>query len=81
MIAQGTTPYFAKDATIDKIHIGLEVPALKNQWQWWLMTSPYGMQLYALLQAVSVGGQYIGGSAPLSGFRSNYTFPVDGAGC
>ncbi len=81
MISQGTVPYFAKDATIDKVHVGLEVPSLKNQWQWWLMTSPYGMQLLALLQVWSVGGQYIGGTAPIAGFRSNYSFPVDYNGC
>ena len=81
LVQSGTMPYFMRDATIDKVHVGLEMPKLWNQWQWWLMLSPYGMQLYALLQAWSVGGQYIGGTAPLSGFRPNYTFPIGGNGC
>ncbi len=70
LIAAGQVPGLVQDATIDKVSVGLTPPVLKNQWQWWLSVSPYGQQLYALLQVNSVGGQYIGGSAPLAGFTS-----------
>lgn len=69
LIASGQVPGIMQDATIDKVHVGLEPPPVPNQWQWWLNTSPYGMQLLALLQAHSVGGYYIGGSPVLAGFR------------
>ena len=69
LIAQGQVPGLMQDATIDKVHVSLTPPPLRNQWQWWLSTSPYGQQLYALLQVNSVGGYYIGGSPTLAGFR------------
>lgn len=68
LIAVGTVPYLANNATIDKITVGLEMPPLKNQWTWWLMVSPYGQQLLALLQVNSVGGFYIGGSPQRAAF-------------
>lgn len=69
LIASGQVPYLAQNATIDKVSVGLTPPPLKNQWQWWLMTTPYGMQLQALLQNRSVGGWYVGGRPELSAFR------------
>lgn len=47
-------------ATIDKVSIQLTPPPEVNQWQWWLNQTPYGQQLLALLQMVSVGGTYVG---------------------
>lgn len=63
LAAAGTVPYLMQNSTIDKVTVGLTPPPLDNQWQWWLMVSPYGQQLLALLQVNSVGGFYIGGSA------------------
>jgi hypothetical protein len=80
LIAAGTVPYLMQDATIDKVHVGLTPPPLKNQFQWWLSASPYGQQLLALLQVNSVGGHYIGGSAVLRGFRPNGSFSYYGQG-
>jgi hypothetical protein len=68
-IAAGQVPEIINNATIDKITVGLQPPPLKNQWQWWLQTTPYGMALNALLQAQSVGGWYVGGVPQISGFR------------
>ena len=65
----GQTPYILASATIDKVSVSLQQPPGKNQWEWWLNSSPYGMQLLALLQVKSVGGYYIGGSPVLAGFR------------
>lgn len=68
IIPRGQYPQVIQGSTIDKVSITLTPPPLKDQWDWWLNSSPYGMQLHALLQAKSVGGWYVGGSAPLSGF-------------
>lgn len=68
-IAAGKMPYLMQSATIDKVTISLTPPPLKNQWQWWLSTTPYGMQLFAMLQAKSVGGFYIGGLPETAAFR------------
>ena len=83
LIAAGQVPGLMQAATIDKVSVTLTPPPLKNQWQWWLMLSPYGQQLYALLQVNSVGGYYIGGSPVLSGFYGYGigTFPGGSGGC
>lgn len=71
LIAKNQVPGLVQEATIDKVHVSLTPPPLKNQWQWWLSVSPYGQQFLALMQANTAGGFYISsGSAPLSGFRS-----------
>lgn len=75
LAAAGTVPYLMQTSTIDKISVGLTPPPLKNQWQWWLMTSPYGQQLQALLQVNSVGGFYVGGSAQRAAFGYQGNFP------
>ena len=69
LIANGQTSILVKGAHIDKISVDLQTPPLKNQWQWWLQTTPYGQQLDGLLQINSVGGFYIGGLPELSAFR------------
>ena len=61
LIAAGTTPGQITQATEDKISVTITPPPNKDQWQWWLGTTPYGQQLLALLLAASVGGFYIGG--------------------
>ena len=63
-IAAGKTSVVVAGATIDKIALTLEPPPAANQWQWWLNTSPFGIQLLALLQVASVGGFYFPGSVP-----------------
>jgi hypothetical protein len=69
IIKNGQISQLLNGATIDKINVSLTAPPLKNQWQWWLSTTPYGAQLWALLQANSVGGFYVGGLPELSAFR------------
>lgn len=65
-LAAGQVPYIVQNATIDKISVALVPPPTKTLFQWWLSTSPYGAALLALLQIKSVGGFYIGGSAPVA---------------
>lgn len=69
IVAGGQVPGLVQSATIDKVSVSLTPPPLKNQWQWWLSTTPYGQQLLALLQNRSVGGWYIGGRPELAAFR------------
>lgn len=68
-IAAGKTPRLVNSATIDKVTVSFTPPPLKSQWQWWLSTTPYGMQLFALLQGKAVGGYYIGGLPESAAFR------------
>ena len=75
LIAQGQVPYVLGASTIDKVSITAVPPPLKNQWGWWMQVSPYGQELWALLQANSVGGFYVGGSPTLSAFRG---YPYSG---
>lgn len=70
LINTNQTPGIVTAATIDKISVTLQPPPEVNQWQWWLNQSPYGQQLLALLQVVSVGGFYVSGAPPgRAGFR------------
>ena len=69
-IANGNAPTIVSASSIDKISVTLEPPPAKNQFQWWLNTSPYGAQLLALLEIVAVGGAYVSTGIPgRAGFR------------
>lgn len=69
LIAQQQNPGFIDSATIDKVSVSLQAPPVTSQWGWWLSNTPYGAQLWALLQAKAVGGYYIGGLPEKSAFR------------
>lgn len=69
MIAAGQTPAVMNSATEGSVSISMTPPPAKNMWQWWLATTPYGVQLMALLQSLVVGGLYIGGGGELGAFR------------
>lgn len=69
LILSGNTPTLVQSSTIDKISVTLVPPPAPNQFAWWLQTTPYGMQLYALLQVKSVGGWYVGGLPETAAFR------------
>lgn len=72
LIAQGgKTPTIGVlvSATVDKVTVSNMPPPATNGWKYWLATTPYGLQLWALLQRVSAGGVYIGGSPERAGFR------------
>lgn len=56
-------------ATVDKVTVSNMPPPATDGWKFWLATSPYGLQLWALLSAASAGGVYIGGSPERRGFR------------
>lgn len=76
LIAAGQVPALVQDSAVDKIHVSLTPPPVKNQFDWWLSLTPYGQSLLALLQVSSVGGFYIGGSPQLSSLGySNGFYP------
>lgn len=56
-------------ATVDKVSVQLAAPTTRNGWQYWLASTPYGMQLWALLSMKSAGGLYIGGRPERRAFR------------
>ena len=72
IIKSGQQVGFTTQATIDKISVAMQAPPSANAWQYWLNTTPYGMQLLALLGAKGVGGLYIGGLPERAGFRKAY---------
>lgn len=49
-------------ATIDRVSITQQVPTTRGGWQAFLVKSPYGLQLWALLSAKAAGGWTVGGS-------------------
>lgn len=73
--ASGQVPGLMQSATVDKVSVALTPPPLKNEFQWWLSLSPYGQQLFAMLQISSVGGFYIGGRNGRAGLEQCGTWP------
>lgn len=59
-------------ATEGTVNVSMQPPPAKTGWQWWLSTSPYGVQLWALLQTLVVGGFTIGGWYETDSFRAGY---------
>lgn len=45
-------------SSIDKISVTLTPPPIKNDFDFWLQQTPYGVQLLALLAVKSSGGMY-----------------------
>lgn len=56
-------------STVGGVSVTLSRATPKSEWRAWLMGSPYGPLLLALLQRKAGGGRYIGGSAERFGFR------------
>lgn len=69
LIAAGQTNVIISGSTVADVSVTLEPPQTKSGWEWWLCTSPYGQQLWALLQMQSAGGWAIGGLPETSAFR------------
>lgn len=56
-------------ASEGSVSVGMMAPPAKNGWQFWLSSTPYGVQLGALLGVASAGGVFIGGSEERAAFR------------
>lgn len=58
LVASGQTSVVVTGSSIDKVSVSLLAPPVKDGYQFWLQTSPYGQQLAALLRAQFAGGFY-----------------------
>lgn len=56
-------------ATVDKVTVTNMPPPVKSGWQYWLSSTPYGLQLWALLKRMAGAGLYIGGLPERAAFR------------
>lgn len=68
-MASGKRGGVLTSASIDKVSVGYESPPFKNGWQFWLASTPYGLQLWALLTGLAAGGFYVGGAPEGAAFR------------
>ena len=71
LLINGQTPTVTTAAGIDKISVTLLPPPAKDFFQFWLSSSPYGLQLLAILEVAAVGGFYSPGSLGRQGFTGN----------
>lgn len=70
LIAEGQTAVIVTGSTIDKVSVSLLAPPVKNMFQYWLATTPYGQQVLALARARFAGGFYMSKGLPeRQGFR------------
>lgn len=56
-------------ATVDKVTVARVAPPVKSMWGYWLGSTSYGVQLYALLRVRVAGGFYAVGRAEGAMFR------------
>ncbi len=56
-------------ATQGTVSASMAPAPFTNGYQYWLSTTPYGAQLWALLQVRSAGGIYVGGTLDRASFR------------
>ena len=70
MIADGQDTVIVTASTIDKVSVSLLAPPVKNMFQYWLATTPYGKQVLAMARAQFAGGFYSAvGMRERNGFR------------
>lgn len=69
MAQRGQSPGFVVMSRIDKISVQLAQPPARDAWSYWLMLTPYGVQLWALLSQRAAGGFYVGGLPERAAFR------------
>lgn len=67
--ASGQTQGVVSGATEGSVSVSFQPPPVKSAFQFWLAQTPYGQQLWALLQVKSAGGLHIGGSLERASFR------------
>lgn len=50
-----------QSASEGSVSVSFTAPNTRNGWEFWLSTSPYGIQLWAMLKQAAAGGSYFGG--------------------
>jgi len=68
-IAAGRPTAIVTSATEGSVSVSLAEPPNTGTWTYWFSSTPYGLQLVAMLDASSAGGFYVGGSEERRGFR------------
>lgn len=68
-IAAGRPTQIVTSATEGSVSVSLAEPPNTDTFTYWFSTTPYGLQLIAMLDASSVGGYFVGGSEERRGFR------------
>jgi len=69
LINKGAPTGVVQSATEGSVSVSMTPPPVKSAFGWWLSTTPYGMQLRALLHAVANVGLYVGGRPESFAFR------------
>lgn len=68
-ITLGQPAQIITSASEGSVSVSLAEPPNSNTWTYWLSSSSYGLQLIAMLEVVSAGGFFVGGSEERRGFR------------
>jgi hypothetical protein len=68
-VAAGQPGRLIASAGEGPVNVSFSEPPTSSNFSYWLMTTPYGVELAALLSANSVG-DYYGGSVGLSAFKT-----------
>lgn len=58
-----------QSASIDKVAVAMVAPPARSGWQYWLASTPYGLQLWAFLKAIAGPGYFLGGLPERAAFR------------
>lgn len=69
MMNAGQNTVVVNGSSEGSVSVSLTPPPVKNAWQWWLATTPYGMQLRALLSVLATALPFVGGSLERASFR------------
>ena len=65
----GPSAGFIKSSRVKDVAYELEAPKAKSAFGQWLSQTPYGQQLYAMLNIAGTGGFYVGGSVDIRAIR------------
>lgn len=69
MMNAGQNTVVVNGSSEGSVSVSLTPPPVKNAWQWWLATTPYGMQLRALLSVLATALPFVGGGLERASFR------------
>lgn len=60
---------FVNSARIGEVSVSKVAPPSSDMFEWWIGQTPYGQQLWAMMQVLAVGGFSVGGLPEREGFR------------
>lgn len=67
--SSGNTQGVVVSSSVADVSVSLMPPPVKSGWQFWLSSTSYGLQLWALLSVRAAGGWTVGGSPESAAFR------------